>query len=149
LQADDYKKERKTALLENSYAGILGKAIEPAITPLGYDWKIGIALITSFAAREVFVGTMATLYSVGENNGNDNTTLRQKMQAAVKPDGTKVYTVATGLSLLVFYVLAMQCMSTLAIVKRETRSWKWPIIQFIYMTVLAYVMSLIVFNIFK
>ena len=144
-----YKKERKTALLENSYAGILGKAIEPAITPLGYDWKIGIALITSFAAREVFVGTMATLYSVGENNGNDNTTLRQKMQAAVKPDGTKVYTVATGLSLLVFYVLAMQCMSTLAIVKRETRSWKWPIIQFIYMTVLAYVMSLIVFNIFK
>ena len=149
LQADEYNKERKTALLENSYAGILGKAIEPAITPLGYDWKIGIALITSFAAREVFVGTMATLYSVGEDNGNDNTTLRQKMQAAVKTDGTKVYTVATGLSLLVFYVLAMQCMSTLAIVKRETRSWKWPIIQFIYMTVLAYVMSLIVYNIFK
>ena len=149
LQADEYNKERKTALLENSYAGILGKAIEPAITPLGYDWKIGIALITSFAAREVFVGTMATLYSVGEDNENDNTTLRQKMQAAVKPDGTKVYTVATGLSLLVFYVLAMQCMSTLAIVKRETRSWKWPIIQFIYMTVLAYVMSLIVYNIFK
>jgi ferrous iron transport protein B len=148
-KADEYKKERKTALLENSYAGILGKAIEPAITPLGYDWKIGIALITSFAAREVFVGTMATLYSVGEDSGNDNTTLRQKMQAAVKPDGTKVYTVATGLSLLVFYVLAMQCMSTLAIVKRETRSWKWPIIQFIYMTVLAYVMSWVVYNIFK
>jgi ferrous iron transport protein B len=149
LQADQYNKERKTALLENSYAGILGKAIEPAITPLGYDWKIGIALITSFAAREVFVGTMATLYSVGEDKDNDNTTLRQKMQAAVKPDGTKVYNVATGLSLLVFYVLAMQCMSTLAIVKRETRSWKWPIIQLLYMTVLAYVMSLIVYNLFK
>ena len=149
LQAGQFNKERKTALLENSYAGILGKAIEPIITPLGYDWKIGIALITSFAAREVFVGTMATLYSVGEDKDKDNTTLRQKMQAAVRDDGTKVYNVATGLSLLVFYVLAMQCMSTLAVVKRETRSWKWPIIQLLYMTGLAYVMSWIVYNIFK
>ena len=148
-QADQYDKERKTALLENSYAGILGKSIEPAITPLGYDWKIGIALITSFAAREVFVGTMATLYSVGEDSGRDNSTLRQKMQAAVRPDGSKVYNVATGLSLLVFYVLAMQCMSTLAVVKRETRTWKWPIIQLVYMTGLAYVMSWMVYNIFK
>jgi ferrous iron transport protein B len=148
-QADQYNKERKTVLLENSYAGILGKSIEPAITPLGYDWKIGIALITSFAAREVFVGTMATLYSVGEDSDRDNSTLRQKMQAAVRPDGSKVYNVATGLSLLVFYVLAMQCMSTLAVVKRETRSWKWPVIQLVYMTALAYVMSLIVYNIFK
>lgn len=147
--ADQYNKERKTALLENSYAGILGKAIEPGIRPLGYDWKIGIALITSFAAREVFVGTMATLYSVGEDKDKDNTTLRQKMEAAVRPDGTKVYNVATGLSLLVFYVLAMQCMSTLAVVKRETRSWKWPIIQLLYMTGLAYIMSLLVYNIFK
>lgn len=146
--ADEYTRERKTALLENSYAGILGKTIEPVITPLGYDWKIGIALITSFAAREVFVGTMATLYSVGDND-NDNTTLRQKMNAAVRPDGTKVYNLATGLSLLVFYVLAMQCMSTLAIVKRETRSWKWPLIQLFYMTGLAYVMSWIVYSIFK
>ena len=128
-QANQYNKERKTALLENSYAGILGKSIEPAIQPLGFDWKIGIALITSFAAREVFVGTMATLYSVGEDKDKDNTTLRQKMEAAVRPDGTKVYDLATGLSLLVFYVLAMQCMSTLAVVKRETRSWKWPAIQ--------------------
>lgn len=146
--ADQYERARKTALLENSYAGILGKSIEPVITPLGYDWKIGIALITSFAAREVFVGTMATLYSVGDND-NDNSTLRQKMQAAVRPDGSKVYNVATGLSLLVFYVLAMQCMSTLAVVKRETRSWKWPIIQLVYMTALAYIMSWIVFNIFR
>ena len=149
LQAGQFNKEKKTALLENSYAGILGKAIEPIITPLGYDWKIGIALITSFAAREVFVGTMATLYSVGEDKDKNNTTLRQKMQAAVRDDGTKVYNVATGLSLLVFYVLAMQCMSTLAVVKRETRSWKWPIIQLLYMTGLAYVMSWIVYNIFK
>jgi ferrous iron transport protein B len=147
--ANQYNKERKTALLENSYAGILGKSIEPVIQPLGYDWKIGIALITSFAAREVFVGTMATLYSVGEDKDKDYTTLRQKMEAAVRPDGTKVYDLATGLSLLVFYVLAMQCMSTLAVVKRETRSWKWPIIQLLYMTGLAYVMSWIVYTIFK
>jgi len=148
-QADQYNKQRKTALLENSFAGILGKSIEPAIKPLGYDWKIGIALITSFAAREVFVGTMATLYSVGEDKDKNYTTLRQKMAAAVRDDGTKVYNLATGLSLLVFYVLAMQCMSTLAVVKRETKSWKWPIIQLFYMTGLAYVFSWIVYTIFK
>ena len=135
--------------MENSYAGILGKAIEPAIIPLGYDWKIGIALITSFAAREVFVGTMATLYSVGDDKEDNNLTLRKKMEAAVRPDGTKVYNLATGLSLLVFYVLAMQCMSTLAVVKRETRSWKWPIIQLFYMTGLAYIMSFARYNIFN
>lgn len=142
-------KQKKTALLQASFAGVLGKTIEPAIRPLGYDWKIGIALITSFAAREVFVGTMATLYSVGEDADENNTTLRQKMNAAVREDGTKVYTLATGLSLLIFYVLAMQCMSTLAVVKRETRSWKWPVIQFIYMTGLAYLLSFVVFQIFK
>ena len=119
-------------MLENSYAGILGKTIEPVIKPLGYDWKIGIALITSFAAREVFVGTMATLYSVGEDKDKNNTTLHKKMAAAVRPDGSKVYNVATGFSLLVFYVLAMQCMSTLAVVKRETvvgngQSFNWYI----------------------
>ncbi|MDB5202216.1 MAG: feoB [Ferruginibacter sp.] len=141
-------KERKTALLQASFAGVLGKAIEPGIRPLGYDWKIGIALITSFAAREVFVGTMATLYSVGDDADENSNTLRQKMNAAVRSDGTKVYTLATGLSLLVFYVIAMQCMSTLAVVKRETRSWKWPVIQFAYMTVLAYVLSFVVYNIF-
>jgi len=141
-------KEKQAALLENSYAGILGKAIAPVIEPLGYDWKIGIALITSFAAREVFVGTMATLYSVGGNNDDDET-LRQKMQAAVRPDGTPVYTLASGLSLMVFYVLAMQCMSTLVIVKRETGTWKWPVIQLIYMTGLAYIFSLIVYQLFK
>ena len=109
------------------------------IAPLGYDWKIGIALITSFAAREVFVGTMATLYSV--DNEEDVSTLREKMQAATWPDGTKVYTLAAGVSLMLFYLLAMQCMSTLAVVKKETGSWKWPIIQLIYMTGLAYLLS--------
>ncbi len=144
-QVNELNKQRKTALLQNSFAGTLGKAIEPAIRPLGYDWKIGIALITSFAAREVFVGTMATLYSVGEDADANNSTLRQKMAAAVRPDGTKVYDLATGLSLLIFYVLAMQCMSTLAIVKRETRSWKWPVIQLLYMTGLAYFLSWVVY----
>jgi ferrous iron transport protein B len=142
-------KQYKTDLLENSYAGILGKSIEPVIKPLGYDWKIGIALVTSFAAREVFVGTMATLYSVGDGADENDNTLREKMQAAVRPDGTKVYTLAAGLSLMIFYMLAMQCMSTLAIVKRETKSWKWPVIQLLYMTALAYVMSLLVYTIFK
>jgi ferrous iron transport protein B len=148
-QAKELNKHRKTELLQNSYAGTLGKAIEPAIRPLGYDWKIGIALITSFAAREVFVGTMATLYSVGEDADDNNYTLRQKMAAAVKPDGTKVYDLATGLSLLVFYVLAMQCMSTMVVVKKETRSWKWPIIQLLYMTGLAYLMSWLVYVLVK
>jgi len=148
-QAKELDKERKTALLQNSFAGTLGKAIEPAIAPLGYDWKIGIALITSFAAREVFVGTMATLYSVGEDADKNNTTLRQKMEAAVRADGSKVYDLATGLSLLIFYALAMQCMSTLAVVKRETRSWKWPLIQLVYMTGLAYFLSWFVYVLFK
>lgn len=139
---------KRTEYLQNSYAGILGKTIEPVIRPLGYDWKIGIALITSFAAREVFVGTMATLYSVGDKDEN-NETLRQKMNAARWPDGRKVYTLAAGLSLLIFYVLAMQCMSTLAIVKRETKSWKWPLIMLTYMTGLAYIMSFITYNLFK
>jgi len=116
---------------------------------LGYDWKIGIALITSFAAREVFVGTMATLYSVGEDTDENSSTLREKMSAAVRPDGSKVYNLATGMSLMVFYVLAMQCMSTLAVVKRETRSWKWPTIQLVYMTVLAYGMSWLTYIIFQ
>jgi ferrous iron transport protein B len=145
---DEINKAHDAAKLENSYAGILGKTIEPVIEPLGYDWKIGIALITSFAAREVFVGTMATLYSVGDHDEN-SLRLRDKMKAAKKENGRPVYTLASGLSLMIFYVFAMQCMSTLAVVKRETKSWKWPIIQLIYMTGLAYVMSLIVYQLFK
>lgn len=132
--------------LENSYAGIVGKSIEPAIRPLGYDWKIGIALITSFAAREVFVGTMATLYSVDEE---DEKTLKQKMQSAVFSDGQKVYGLATGMSLMIFYAFAMQCMSTLAIVKRETGKWKYPILQFILMGGVAYISSWLVYQLFS
>lgn len=144
-----YHNEKASALLEYSYAGIMGRSIEPVISPLGYDWKIGIALITSFAAREVFVGTMATLYSVGEDAGENSETLRNKMKSAVRADGTPVYTKATGFSLLVFYLLAMQCMSTLAVVKRETGSWKWPMIQLAYMTGLAYLFGFIAFRIFS
>ncbi len=143
------EEEKKAELLENSFVGILGKAIEPVITPLGYDWKIGIALITSFAAREVFVGTMATIYSVGGNADENDITLRQKMRAATWQNGAKIYTLAAGVSLMIFYVFAMQCMSTLAIVKRETRSWKWPMIQLVYMTGLAYILSFITYNLLK
>ena len=145
----EYEAEKSSALLEYSYAGIMGRSIEPVIKPLGYDWKIGIALITSFAAREVFVGTMATLYSVGEDADENSETLRNKMQSAKRIDGTPVYTKATGFSLLVFYLLAMQCMSTLAIVKKETGSWKWPLIQLLYMTVIAYTLSFVAYQIFS
>jgi len=143
---DSLQRHYSSEKLQNSYAGILGQVIEPAIKPLGFDWKIGIALITSFAAREVFVGTMATLYSVEENN---DSSLREKMQSAKREDGTKVYTLAAALSLMIFYVLAMQCMSTLAVVKRETKSWKWPAIQFSYMTTIAYLASLLVYQLLK
>jgi len=144
--AEELEKTYASAKLENSYAGILGKSIEPVIRPLGYDWKIGIALITSFAAREVFVGTMATLYSVGDDADDEDKTLRNKMSSATFANGDKVYTLATGVSLMIFYLLAMQCMSTLAIVKRETGTWKWPLIQLVYMTALAYVFSLLAFQ---
>ncbi|MBN8787002.1 MAG: ferrous iron transport protein B [Terrimonas sp.] len=148
-KAEELDQDLKSEKLENSYVGILGKAIEPAIKPLGYDWKIGIALITSFAAREVFVGTMATIYSVGDDADENSATLREKMHAATWPDGSKIYTLASGVSLMIFYVFAMQCMSTLAIVKRETRSWKWPLIQLAYMTVLAYALSFVAYNLLR
>lgn len=138
LPTDELANLKSAAKLQNSYIGILGKAIEPAIAPLGYDWKIGISLITSFAAREVFVGSMATIYSVGDDF-EESTALIDKMKSEKNLiTGEKIYTVATGGSLMVFYVFAMQCMSTLAIVKRETKSWKWPLIQLGYMSALAY-----------
>ena len=135
--------------LENSYAGILGQTIEPMIRPLGFDWKIGIALITSFAAREAFVGTMATIYSV-EGGDADVSTIREKMRTAKDVNtGLPIFTFATGFSLMLFYAFAMQCMSTVAVVYRETKSWKWPLIQVVYMTALAYVASLIAYQLLK
>jgi len=142
------ERDKAAERLENSYAGILGHVIEPAIRPLGFDWKIGIALITSFAAREAFVGTMATIYSVEGDDEVD--TIRNKMRGARNPDtGLPVFTFATAFSLMLFYAFAMQCMSTVAIVYRETRSWKWPVIQLVYMTALAYVASLIAYQLLK
>jgi ferrous iron transport protein B len=149
LAAEALQQKIAAAKLENSYIGIMGKSIEPAIKPLGYDWKIGIALITSFAAREVFVGTLATIYSVGSDDEN-TTTIKEKMRSEINPaTGKKIFNFPAGMSLLVFYAFAMQCMATLAIVKRETKTWKWPLIQLFGMTGLAYVCSLIVFQILK
>jgi len=136
--------------LEHSYIGIVGKTIEPLIKPLGYDWKVGIGLVASFAAREVFVGTLATIYSVGSANQGENIdTIKTKMANETYADGSKVFTLASGISLLLFYAFAMQCMSTLAIVKRETKSWKWPILQLIGMTAIAYICALIAFQFLK
>lgn len=134
--------------LENSFAGIFGKAIEPAIEPLGYDWKIGIALITSFAAREVFVGTMATIYSIGDTESESTIKNRMKREINQKTGGPR-YTFATGMSLLIFYAFAMQCMSTLAVVYRETKGWKWPLIQTLYMSALAYLCALLAYQLLK
>ena len=134
--------------IESSYAGHMGKFIEPVIRPLGFDWKMGIALITSFAAREVFVSTMATIYSIGSTE--DEVSIRDQLAKEVHLDtGEKVYTPAVAMSLLIFYLFAMQCMSTLAVTKRETNSWKWPTIQFVYMTGLAYICSFIVYQLMK
>lgn len=138
---------KASARLEHSYAGMLGKSIEPIIKPLGFDWKIGIALITSFAAREVFVGTMATLYSV-EGDGSKIASVKEKMAQARNPDtGALVFTLPVAFSLMIFYAYAMQCMSTLAVVYRETKSLKWPITQLLYMTAMAYVASFIVYQV--
>lgn len=132
--------------LESSYAGHLGHLLEPAIKPLGFDWKIGIALVTSFAAREVFVGTMSTIYSVGQDE-NQQMTIREKMKNDIDPaTGKSRYSTAAGWSLILFYAFAMQCMSTMAVVKRETGSWKWPLLQFGYMAALAWLSSFTVYN---
>ena len=134
--------------LENSFIGVMGKTIEPVISPLGYDWKIGIAIISSFAAREVFVGTLATIYSVGSNDNQD--TIKNKMEAEVNPaTGKKIFNFASGISLLLFYAFAMQCASTIAVTKKETNSWKWPLGQLIFMSGLAYIVALIAFQILK
>lgn len=130
--------------LEHSYIGRAGKAIEPLVRPLGYDWKIGIALITSFAAREVFVGTLATIYSVGSE---EEEPIKARMAADIREDGRPLFNLATGVSLMLFYAFAMQCMSTLAIVQRETNSWKWPLAQFVFMTILAYIVAFAAYQI--
>jgi ferrous iron transport protein B len=136
--------------LEVSYAGKIGKTIEPVIKPLGFDWKIGIALLTSFAAREVFTGTMAQIYGLGDDYDHDDLKQRNRLittlQSSEDSDGQPFFTTAVGVSLMLFYAFAMQCMSTVAVVYRETKGWKWPLIQLFYMTVLAYISSYIAYN---
>ena len=148
-QQQPSQEELNTAIasykLEHSFIGILGKTVEPAIAPLGYDWKIGIALISSFAAREVFVGTLATIYSVGSE---EEETIKNRMAAELKPNGKALFDLPTGLSLMVFYAFALQCMSTLAIVKKETNGWKWPMVQLFSMTVIAYLSALTIYQAF-
>ncbi len=147
LTDDDLQQKIASHKLEHSFIGITGRAIEPAIRPLGYDWKIGIAIVSSFAAREVFVGTLATIYSVGND---DEATIKNRMAAEVNPVlGGPLFTFASGISLMLFYAFAMQCMSTLAIVKKETNSWKWPILQLVIMSAFAYIVALIAFQLLK
>jgi ferrous iron transport protein B len=147
LSQEEFQQKVATHKLEHSFIGITGRAIEPAIRPLGYDWKIGIAIVSSFAAREVFVGTLATIYSVGSD---EEETIKNRMAGEVNPIlGGPLFNFASGISLLLFYAFAMQCMSTLAIVKRETNSWKWPILQLTIMTLFAYIVALIAFQLLK
>jgi ferrous iron transport protein B len=149
ISTEAFENEVNAFKLENSYIGYMGKAIEPAIRPLGYDWKIGIAVVSSFAAREVFVGTLATIYSVGSHS-EEETTIKNRMAAEIHPvTGKKVFNFATGISLLLFYAFAMQCISTLAIVKKETNSWKWPMVQLVFMSGFAYITALIAYQILK
>ena len=145
IPTEEIEQEIASYKLKHSYIGIMGRGIEPVVAPLGYDWKIGIAIISSFAAREVFVGTLATIYSVGSD---EEETIKNRMAAETNPIlGGPLFTLASGVSLLLFYAFAMQCMSTLAIVKKETNSWKWPVLQLVIMSVFAYVVALIAFQV--
>jgi ferrous iron transport protein B len=149
IKSDNLNRQIASEKLENSYAGVLGHVIEPVIKPLGFDWKIGIALVTSFVAREVFVGTMATIYSV-DGNADKLESVMEKMHNAKNPDtGQPVFTAAVAFSLMMFYAFAMQCASTMAVVYRETKNWKWPAAQFAYMTTLAYIASFVVYHLLR
>jgi ferrous iron transport protein B len=146
--AANARREQASEQLRHSFAGMLGRLIEPAIAPLGFDWKIGIGIVTSFAAREVFVSTMGTVYSVAGSDGAEaeQETLARTMQSQKRPDGSLMFTPLTGVTLMVFYVFALQCVSTIAVVRRETNSWKWPIFQWAYMGALAWVLAFITYN---
>src|SRR5690606_38237780 len=144
----DFENEVQSQKLEYSFLGTIGRVIEPVIEPLGYDWKMGIGLISSFAAREVFVSTMATVYSLGGTD--DELTIRQRMATEINPNtGKPAYNFASGISLLLFYAFAMQCMSTIAVVRRETNSWKWTFIQLAFMTGIAYIAALVAYQLLK
>ncbi len=144
--AQTLERDKEGELLRRSYGGRLGRILEPAIEPLGFDWKIGVGLIGAFAAREVFVSTMGVVYSAGADTDETSATLRQRIREEMRADGTRLYTPLVGLSLMVFFALACQCMSTLAVVKRETQGYRWPLFMFAYMTALAWLMSFLVFQ---
>jgi ferrous iron transport protein B len=142
--------DRDSALVQRSFGGYAGRLLEPVIAPLGFDWKMGIGILASFAAREVFVSTMSIVYSAAnhanENEESHNQNLQKILAAQQRPDGSPVYTPLTAITLMVFYVLALQCVSTVAVVRRETNSWKWPIFQWVYMGVLAWVLAFVTFQ---
>lgn len=147
IQESARQQEIASFRLEHSYIGIMGKFIEPMVQPLGYDWKIGVAILTSFAAREVFVSTLSTIYSVGSE---EEDTIKHRMAMEVNVRNKKpLFNLASGISLLLFYAFAMQCMSTLAIVKKETNSWKWPMMQLVGMTLFAYLIALLAYQILQ
>jgi len=141
-------KEQAGERLRRSFAGRLGRVIEPVIAPLGFDWKMGIGIVASFAAREVFVSTMSTVYNVGQYDKSEvaTTSLARTMQEQKRPDGSPVYTPLVAVTLMVFYVFALQCVSTVAVVRRETNSWKWPLFQWVYMGVLAWGLAFVAFQ---
>jgi ferrous iron transport protein B len=145
-QVDESPAEAHAIQLEASYAGQIGRAIEPTLAPLGFDWRIGVGLIGAFAAREVFVSTLGIVHGVGDSVDEESNSLRDRLRAARRPDGTPLYTPLVGLSLLVFFALACQCLSTLAVVRRETASWRWPSFLLAYMTVLSWVASAVVYQ---
>lgn len=149
LSEEELQSEISGYQLEHSYIGIIGRTIEPVFRPLGYDWKISIAVLTSFAAREVFVGNLATLYNLGEDATEDEAKIINRMANEKRPDGTIVYTLATGFSLLLFYAFAMQCLSTVAVTKKETNSWKWTFVQMAFMTTVAYIAAFIAYQLLK
>jgi ferrous iron transport protein B len=136
--------ERAAAQIEQSLLGGIGRAVEPALRPLGFDWKVGIGVLSSFAAREVFVGTMGVVYGVGQGSDENSETLQEKFQNARRPDGSKVFTFPVVLALLTFYMLACQCAATLGVVRRETGGWRWPLFLFAYMSALAYTAAFLV-----
>jgi ferrous iron transport protein B len=146
VMLDELEKQEAGEKLRNSFAGRLGRLIEPTIRPLGFDWKIGIGIVASFAAREVFVSTMSTVYNVGSAEDEKTEDIANTLKAQRWPDGRPVYTTLVGITIMVFYVLALQCVSTIAVVRRETNSWKWPLFQWTYMGILAWVLAFITYQ---
>jgi len=148
LSEEEWQDEVEGYKLRHSYIGMMGSGIEPVFRPLGYDWKVSIAVLTSFAAREVFVGNLATLYNIG-SHGEEETRIVERMDRERRPDGSRMFDLATGASLLLFYAFAMQCISTIAIMRRETNSWKWTIIQILFMSTLAYLSAFLAYSLLK